>query len=67
MISDIASLNPLKLSLKVNYLKAMCNKDLLKLSLCWICSKYMVNKYKTIEESINKHNGKYYFLVDIKI
>ena len=51
----------------VNYLKAMCNKDLLKLSLCWICSKYMVNKYKTIEESINKHNGKYYFLVDIKV
>ena len=45
----------------VNYLKAMCNKDLLKLSLCWICSKYMVNKYSCIKESIFKDNGKYYF------
>jgi hypothetical protein len=51
----------------VNYLKAMCNKDLLKLSLYWTCSEYMIKKYKTIEESINKYNGKYYFLVDIKV
>ena len=34
--------------------------DLVKLSLCWICNKDIVNKYKTIQDSIDK-NAKYYF------
>ena len=35
-------------------------KDLVKLSLCWECSKEIVDKYKTIQKSISK-NGKYFF------
>ena len=35
-------------------------KDLVKLSLCWICSDEIVKKYKTIKNSIKK-NAKYYF------
>jgi hypothetical protein len=34
--------------------------DLMKLSLCWTCSEEIVNKYKTIQDSIEK-NAKYYF------
>ena len=34
--------------------------DLMKLSLCWTCSEEIVNKYKTIQDSIDK-NAKYYF------
>jgi len=36
------------------------NKALVKLSLCWECSKKVVDKYKVIQESIEQ-NGKYYF------
>ena len=36
------------------------HENLVKLSLCWECPKEVVDKYKTIQESINK-NGKYYF------
>ena len=35
-------------------------EDLVKLSLCWICSEETVKKYKTVKDSIKK-NGKYYF------
>ena len=35
-------------------------KDLVKLSLCWICNEETVKKYKTIKNSIEK-NAKYYF------
>ena len=35
-------------------------KDLVKLSLCWICNEETVKKYKTIKDSIEK-NAKYYF------
>ena len=35
-------------------------KDLVKLSLCWICNEETVKKYKTIKNSIKK-NAKYYF------
>ena len=35
-------------------------KDLVKLSLCWICGDEIVKKYKTIRNSIKK-NAKYYF------
>ena len=34
--------------------------DLMKLSLCWTCSEEIVNKYNTIQDSIEK-NAKYYF------
>ena len=45
----------------INYIKEQLNhKDLIKLSLCWICSKNVVDKYKTIQKSISK-NGKYFF------
>ena len=37
------------------------HRKLVKLSLCWSCSKHMVNKYPTIKESIFKDNGKYLF------
>ncbi len=36
------------------------HKDLVKLSLCWECSKEIVEKFKVIQESI-KQNAKYYF------
>jgi len=36
------------------------NRKLRKLSLCWSCSKYMVDKYPCIKDSIN-NNGKYFF------
>jgi len=35
--------------------------NLIKLSLCWECSKDTVEKYKTIKDSIDKKGGKYYF------
>ena len=35
--------------------------NLIKLSLCWECSEDTVEKYKTIKDSIDKKNGKYYF------
>lgn len=38
----------------------LINKDLVKLSLCWECPKEVVDKYKTIQDSIKK-NAKYYF------
>jgi len=45
----------------INYIKEqLSHKDLIKLSLCWICSKNVVDKYKTIQKSISK-NGKYFF------
>ncbi len=37
------------------------NDNLIKLSLCWECSKDTVEKYKTIKDSIEKKGGKYYF------
>ena len=47
----------------MNYIKRQLdpNRKLVKLSLCWSCSKYMVNKYSCIKESIIKDNGKYFF------
>ena len=47
----------------MNYIKRQLdpNRKLVKLSLCWSCSKYMINKYPCIKESIFKDNGKYFF------
>lgn len=36
-------------------------KKLVKLSLCWLCDKSIVDEYKTIHTSVFKNNGKYYF------
>jgi len=52
----------------IDYIKEQCtdkkgnviHKDLVKLSLCWLCDESVVNKYKTIQDSIKK-NAKYYF------
>jgi hypothetical protein len=45
----------------INYIKEQLrHKDLVKLSLCWLCDENVVNKYKTIQDSIKK-NAKYYF------
>ena len=45
----------------INYIKEQLrHKDLIKLSLCWLCDESVVNKYKTIQDSIKK-NAKYYF------
>ena len=48
----------------LNYLKDIIlypkDSDLIKLSLCWICSESMIEKYNTIKESI-LNNGKYFF------
>ena len=45
----------------IDYIKKQLrHKDLVKLSLCWECSKEVVDKYKTIQDSIEK-NAKYYF------
>ena len=45
----------------IDYIKEQLrHKDLVKLSLCWECSKEVVDKYKTIQDSIKK-NGKYFF------
>jgi hypothetical protein len=45
----------------IDYIKEQLrHKDLVKLSLCWECSKEVVDKYKTIQDSIKK-NAKYYF------
>ena len=35
-------------------------KDLVKLSLCWLCDEKIVDQYRVIRDSINK-NAKYYF------
>ena len=53
----------------IDFIKKQCDLDkgLLKLSLCWICSKKTVEKHKTIKESIERYNGKFYFLVDFKL
>mgnify|MGYP003132591972 FL=1 len=40
--------------------KQLHRKDLVKLSLCWVCPEELVGKFKVIEESI-KQNAKYYF------
>ena len=47
----------------LNYIKRQLdpNRKLVKLSLCWTCSKYMINKYPCIKESIYKDRGKYLF------
>ena len=45
----------------INYIKQQLkHKDLVKLSLCWLCDESVVNKHKVIQDSIKK-NGKYYF------
>ena len=45
----------------INYIKGQLkHKDLVKLSLCWLCNEDVVNKYPTIQKSIKK-NAKYYF------
>ena len=46
----------------INYIKRhlLRDKNLVKLSLCWECSKEVFDKYKTIQDSIKK-NSKYYF------
>ncbi len=46
----------------LDYITTQLNhkEDLVKLSLCWICSEETVKKYKTIKDSIKK-NAKYYF------
>ena len=46
----------------INYIKRhlLRDKNLVKLSLCWECPKEVVDKYKTIQDSIKK-NAKYYF------
>tara|TARA_R100000353_G_scaffold56074_1_gene44637 strand:+ start:232 stop:531 length:300 start_codon:yes stop_codon:yes gene_type:complete len=45
----------------IDYIKEQLrHKDLVKLSLCWECPKEVVDKYKTIQDSIKK-NAKYYF------
>lgn len=42
-------------------LKQLDHKDdLVKLSLCWICTQDVVKKYKTIQKSVAK-NAKYFF------
>ena len=47
----------------ITYIKRQLDphRKLVKLSLCWNCSKHMVNKYPCIKESIFKDNGKYLF------
>ena len=46
----------------LNYITSQLESkgDLVKLSLCWVCSDETVKKYKTIRNSIKK-NAKYYF------
>tara|TARA_R100001015_G_C4585630_1_gene141602 strand:+ start:150 stop:443 length:294 start_codon:yes stop_codon:yes gene_type:complete len=45
----------------IDYVKEQLNhKDLVKLSLCWLCDENIVKKYPTIQKSIKK-NAKYYF------
>ena len=47
----------------INYIKKQLEnpmESLYKISLCWNCNEDMVNKYKTIKESVNK-NAKYFF------
>ena len=40
----------------INYIKKhlLKDKDLVKLSLCWLCDKNIVKKYPTIQKSIRK-------------
>ena len=46
----------------IKYIKEqLSHKDLIKLSLCWICDKSLTVKYKVINDSIFKRNGKYFF------
>ena len=46
----------------LNYIKKQLGYgDLIKLSLCWICKKNIVDKYKVIQNSVKINNGKYYF------
>ena len=46
----------------LNYITSQLESkgDLVKLSLCWVCSEETVKKYKTVEDSIKK-NAKYFF------
>ena len=45
----------------IDYVKEQLNhKDLVKLSLCWLCDENIVKKYPTIQKSIKK-NAKYFF------
>tara|TARA_R100001440_G_scaffold78_1_gene224 strand:+ start:711 stop:989 length:279 start_codon:yes stop_codon:yes gene_type:complete len=45
----------------INYIKEqLSHKDLVKLSLCWMCDENVVKKYPTIQRSIAK-NAKYLF------
>ena len=47
----------------INYIKKQLEnpmESLYKISLCWNCDEDMVDKYKTIKESVNK-NAKYFF------
>ena len=37
------------------------DSDLSKLSFCFICKDHILKKYKTIEKSIYKRQGKYFF------
>ena len=37
------------------------DSDLSKLSFCFICKDHILTKYKTIQNSIYKRNGKYFF------
>ena len=47
----------------INYIKKQLRnkKDLVKISLCFICSKEMVEKYPSVKKIINERNGKFYF------
>ena len=46
----------------ISYIKMQLDypKDLVKLSLCWLCDEKIVDQYRVIRDSINK-NAKYYF------
>ena len=46
----------------ISYIKMQLDypKDLVKLSLCWLCDKKIVDQYRVIRDSIKK-NAKYYF------
>tara|TARA_R100001163_G_C5066676_1_gene205265 strand:- start:2097 stop:2375 length:279 start_codon:yes stop_codon:yes gene_type:complete len=47
----------------ISYIKKQLRhkKDLVKISLCFICSKEIVEKYPTVKKIINERNGKFYF------
>ena len=47
----------------INYIKKQLKnkKNLVKISLCFICSKEIVEKYPTVKKIINERKGKFYF------